>query len=209
MKSAACNWNRGTAAASTRVTGPSVRPSYKAGDIVAPGRQTETFLFQRSSLVGDVIDDPTEGIDRIHRVPAVRRKHTHAVVERRPGRTHDRFYSVEIRLGDAERRGLRGPTGPGTHTRWNAADRTLKTASAVRSFTRVANGSLRTSLRASRFAKPWMMPVSSRRRALRTISGSSDAAWFIRSTRSSNVTNTRRRAGVSAGRRKSATEAPK
>ena len=93
----------------------------QCGDIVAPGRQPQTFLFQRSRFISDIIHQAAERVDRVHRMTPVRRQHPHAVVERRTRRAHDRFDCVQIVPRDAQRRGRHGYAyqrrGSSTHTR--------------------------------------------------------------------------------------------
>ena len=137
---------------STRVTGSSASPRYRPAMRSPPGGQPRQAVGQRRLIVGNVIDQAAERIDRVHRVPAVRRQHPHAAIERRAGGAHDRLDRVEI--------GLRIPSGgvggirPGSAARRTAA----QPCRACDSATRPATGSCC----ASRAVRRWDRPQDHR-----------------------------------------------
>ncbi len=94
---------RCTAASRTRVTGPSDWPRYSPATRSRHAASRGSLSANALVFVHDVIDDAAERVDRIHRVPAIRRQHAHAAVERGAGGADDRLDRVEVGLRRVER----------------------------------------------------------------------------------------------------------
>ena len=120
------------------VASPRYRPATRPRHAFRAGRAASNG----AGVVGDVVDDAAERIDRVHRMPPVGRQHRHAAVEDwcRRARTSvlDRF---EVGRRRAERRGTF------SHGRTAARRAGWQRHRGLVSFTRVASGSPRRSRR--------------------------------------------------------------
>ena len=192
------SWRRSkrcTAATRTRVTGPSDWPRYRPATRSRQAVSSRQLGGEGAVLVGDVVDHAAEGVDRVHRVAAIRRQHAHAAIERGAGGAHDRLDRVEVGLGGVRagsctpsptRHSLSRAAGEGwgggavAHANHRSAATALAAASPLVSRTRRASGSPRRSRRASRCARPTITAVSSRSRRLRVSRGRSTAVTIQR-----------------------------
>ncbi len=143
-----------------RVTGSSARAAVEAGDAFAPAVQPRLLGGEVAGIVDDVVDDPAEGIDRIHGVAPVRLQHRHAAVEAGAGLADLGGNLVEIGRVGAEGGAHRAP-------RKRSAPNMLAATSPRVSFTRVAIGSPRRRRAARRCDRPTITAVSSRSRRSR------------------------------------------
>ena len=66
-------------------------PRIEGVDFVPPAGQFALFHVERIGVVGNVVDDAAEGVDREHGVPLLPRQEPHGPIEGRARGAHDRF----------------------------------------------------------------------------------------------------------------------
>src|SRR5690349_17983580 len=177
-------------------------------NLLAPARECGELVLHRPLVIGDVVDLAAKGINRVHSVPAFLRQEAHRPVERslrslRP--LPDRFAQrVSVCLvGDGVERGI-------AHRRSVLLTPLTKAAakSDLRSLTRFAKGSPRRSRSSSRAARATITPHSQRSPGAATRGGSPRAFSTRSAVQSSNLSSTRRSAGLVAPPASASTSVP-